>query len=236
MPKYKAILFDMDGTLVPMDMKKFISGYFHALCKKLAPYKVEPDRIVDAVWKGVASMVKSDGSRTNAENFWDTFYTCIPEVDNSVEASCLDFYSNEFNDIKSLTLPNPHAREIVELARSKAEYVVLATNPQFPMVGQLTRLSWVDLKSDDFDLVTSYETDNFCKPNPLYFDSICKRLNVKPSECLMVGNDEDEDMYAASSIGMDCFLVTDTMIPSKEHPWNGACGSMEELINMLREL
>ena len=36
--KYKAILYDMDGTLVPMDMKEFTDGYFKLLAKRLAPY------------------------------------------------------------------------------------------------------------------------------------------------------------------------------------------------------
>ena len=89
---------------------------------------------------------------------------------------------------------------------------------------------------DDFEFITSYETDSFCKPNPQYFVSICERLGVKPEECLMVGNDEREDMYAASSIGMNCFLVTDCIIPCEEHPWNGEKGTFEDLIRKLENL
>ena len=33
---YKAILFDMDGTLVPMDNDVFTKGYFKELAKKLS--------------------------------------------------------------------------------------------------------------------------------------------------------------------------------------------------------
>ena len=36
------ILFDLDGTLLPMDQEAFTTGYFKLLAKKLAPYGYEP--------------------------------------------------------------------------------------------------------------------------------------------------------------------------------------------------
>ena len=43
-------------------------------------------------------------------------------------------------------------------------------------------------------------------------------------------------MYAASSIGMNCFLVTDCLIAYDEHPWNGEKGTFEDLIKKLENL
>jgi FMN phosphatase YigB (HAD superfamily) len=34
----KAVLFDLDGTLLPMDMDKFIKTYFGGLAKRMAPF------------------------------------------------------------------------------------------------------------------------------------------------------------------------------------------------------
>ena len=135
-----------------------------------------------------------------------------------------------------MTKDNPLAKKAVQLAGEKGRKVVLSTNPLFPMDGQRTRISWIGLTEDDFEFITSYETDSFCKPNPQYFVSICQRLGVKPEECFVVGNDEREDMYAASSIGMNCFLVTDCMIACEEHPWNGERGNFEDLIKKLENL
>ena len=86
--------------------------------------------------------------------------------------------------------------------------MVLATNPLFPMSGMITRLNWLDLYPDDFLLVTSYENSHFCKPNPGYYHHIMKTLGKNPEDCLMVGNDLEEDM-CAGEMGMDTFLVTD---------------------------
>lgn len=237
MSKYKAILFDMDGTLLPMDMKTFTEGYFKFLCKKLSPFGIAPEKLVTAIWEGVAAMVKNDGTVNNEEVFWKRFEEVTGiKADKEITDTCLDFYGNEFHQAKQFTEENPLAVEAVKAAREAAPIVALATNPLFPMVGQKTRMSWIGLKAEDFDLVTSYESDCFCKPNPSYFISVCERLGVKPEECLIIGNDEGEDMYAATLAGIkDCYLVTDTMIPNPKHPWDGAKGTFAEMVDMLKE-
>ena len=44
--KIKAIFFDLDGTLLPMDQDVFIKAYFGALAKKLAPRGYAPDALI----------------------------------------------------------------------------------------------------------------------------------------------------------------------------------------------
>ena len=44
------VLFDLDGTLLPMDQEAFTTGYFKLLAKKLAPHGYEPKSLVDAIW------------------------------------------------------------------------------------------------------------------------------------------------------------------------------------------
>ncbi len=234
--RYKAILFDMDGTLLPMDTKEFSRQYFKSLYKKLAKHGLVAEDFAGNVWAAVAAMVKNDGTRSNEEAFWERFEQLTGVSFETAGADCLEFYGNEFDAAIEFTGPNPYAKEAVELAHSKADIVALASNPLFPMVGQITRMNWVGLKPSDFDLVTCYEDDVYCKPNPKYFESVCERLGVKPEECLMIGNDEGEDMHAASSIGMDCYLITDCMEIDEAHPWNGPKGSFSEMLEMLKAL
>lgn len=238
MKKYKAILFDMDGTLLPMDNDAFTKGYFKYLCGKLASYGIPADKLVASVWDGTKTMIRNDGKQKNEEVFWKRFYeiTGLSE-DTGIREDCDSFYTNEFNLAKNLTGENLLAIEAVKAARQVAPIVALATNPLFPMAGQKTRMGWIGLNEKDFDLVTSYETDSYCKPNPSYFTSVCERLGVNPAECLMIGNDEEEDMFAAVKAGItDCYLVTDTMIPSKNRAWEGPKGSFAEMVEMLKQL
>lgn len=229
----KAILFDLDGTLLPMDQEEFIKAYFTELAKVACNDKLDPKTLSTMIWASTKAMVENDGSRKNMDAFWESFETTLGEDCARVRTACDGFYTKEFHKVKAITKENKLARKAVELAAGKDRKVVLATNPLFPMDGQRTRISWIGLTEKDFEFITSYESDSYCKPNPQYFVSICERLGVKPEECLMVGNDEREDMYAASSIGMNCFLVTDCMIEYKEHRWNGEKGSFEDLIHKL---
>ena len=67
------VLFDLDGTLLPMDQDEFVRDYFHRLVEKVAPLGYEPKALIDTVWAGTAAMVKNDGARTNEEAFWRVF-------------------------------------------------------------------------------------------------------------------------------------------------------------------
>lgn len=236
--KYKAILFDMDGTLLPMDTDKFVRAYFSELTRIMLPFGFSKEELKVKLFTGVEAMVKNDGHQTNMDAFWEILANGHADMNiDAVVATTDAFYTTDFHKVKDLTTQeNPLAVKAVALAHEKAEQVILSTNPLFPMVAQESRLSWVDLTLEDFDLVTAYEDNSYCKPNPQYFVAICKRMGLKPEECLMIGNDELEDMHTASSLGMDCYLVTDWMIPREGYTWNGKKGSFEELIQFLEEL
>ena len=232
----KAILFDLDGTLLPMDMQEFTAGYFGDLADFLGDRVTDRRQFVKAIWAGTKAMMANDGSARNEEVFWRTFSAQSGIEESLIRGDCDAFYGGEFRRAVRFTQPNPQAAEAVAEARKKAERVVLATNPLFPMAGQRTRLAWLGLAPEDFDLVTSYETDRFCKPNPAYFTSVCGRIGADPAGCLMIGNDDEEDGYAGRAAGLDVWLVTDCRIPSERRPWNGPSGSFDELLAMLRAL
>ena len=232
----QAIFFDMDGTLLPMDIEGFMKVYFKGLCGALCPMGIAPEKLVEVIWAGTKAMVKNDGSMTNEERFWQVFEQMTGlDAQRFIPASN-EFYKSGFALAKAATGENPLAVEAVRLAHEKAAKVVLATNPLFPMNGQVTRMGFVGLKPEDFDQATSYENSRFCKPNPEYYLQLCRELSLDPAQCLMIGNDEREDMYAASLAGMQGFLMTDGLIPCVEHPWDGPRGTFAELLAYLKAL
>lgn len=236
MKKYQAILFDLDGTLLPMDTSVFAKAYFGALSAELADFGVPAAALVKAIWGGTEAMMKNDGARLNVDVFWDVFTALTGLERAAVEPRCDAFYSTGFHAARAATAPNPLAVEAVRTARQKVEKVILATNPLFPMQGQETRIGWLGLKPEDFDLITAYSTDRFCKPNPAYFTDVCARIGVKPEDSLMIGNDEREDMAAATAVGMDAYLVTDCLLPAPDAPWHGPQGSFSDMLEMLKKL
>ena len=69
----KTVLFDMDGTLLPMDTEKFVKLYFKTLAARIAPFGYEPNKLIDGVWKSTGAMIKNDGQTTNDKVFWKVF-------------------------------------------------------------------------------------------------------------------------------------------------------------------
>ena len=67
--KTKVILFDLDGTLLPMDQNVFVKAYFGGIAKRLAPRGYEPNALIDGIWKGTGAMIKNDGKRLMRKSF-----------------------------------------------------------------------------------------------------------------------------------------------------------------------
>ncbi len=180
-------------------------------------------------------MVKNDGSRTNREAFWHYLSPLIPVEQEVAEKIAEDFYSGPFNEVIASTKPTPLADQVVKTAKEKGIKVYLATNPVFPRCATMNRIRWAGLDAADFEIITTYEDNCYCKPSLAYFQSILDRFGLLPQECLMVGNDVEEDL-AIRKLGVKTFLVTDTMENKKGLPIESEyMGSMEELVAFVKE-
>lgn len=232
----KAVLFDLDGTLLPMDEDLFTKAYFKLLAKKLCPLGIEPQALVDAIWDGTKSMVLNDGSDTNEHVFWNRFTEVTGLRWEPFDELTVGFYRNEFHGAKDFVGENPKAKDVLKLVRDKGMKAIIATNPIFPKAGQLSRLEWLGIDESEFDYITPYEELCYAKPNPKYYEAILEKMGLEAKDCLMVGNDEREDMYAAGSVGMDTFLITDCVKKSEEYPYTGKKGSFDDLIEYINTL
>lgn len=207
----KTVLFDLDGTLLPMDQDVFVEKYFGLLALKLAPYGYESKALIKAIWTGTGAMVKNNGDASNETVFWKTF-SAIYGKDATVDLPVFEeYYKNEFQQVQGVCGYTPDAAKVVELVKSKGMQVVLATNPIFPAIATQSRMRWAGLNAEDFVLYTTYENARHSKPNPEYYRDILQQIGARPEECLMVGNDVTEDMVA-QTLGMQVFLLTDCLI------------------------
>jgi len=210
------ILFDLDGTLVPMDQDVFIKDYFRRISAKLAALGYDPRQMVDMIWRGTEIMIRNDGKISNEQAFWNFAVQAQGEKILADKRHFDEFYETEFDKVKSVCGFNPAAAETVRSLKKSGFRVALATNPIFPQRATFWRIGWAGLAPEDFEWITTYENINFCKPNPEYYREIARRLGVMPEECLMVGNDVGDDMVA-QDIGMKVFLLTDCLINKTQH-------------------
>ncbi len=232
----KHILFDLDGTLLPMDQDVFVKTYFGLLARKMALRGYAPEKFIESVWASVRAMVKNNGDRTNEKVFWETMTAVYGEKILSEEGYLEEFYKTDFQSVKSVCGVNPEARETVKKIKESGICVSLATNPIFPAIATLSRISWAGLDKNDFELITTYENSIGGKPNLRYYEELLLKLGVKPEEVLMVGNDVSEDMVA-EKLGLRVFLLTDCLINKENtdissYP-NGSFFELSEYIKSL---
>jgi len=236
MKKITTVLFDLDGTLLPMDQDAFVGAYFSRLAAKMTERGYDKDKLGRAIWAGTGAMIQNDGECTNEEAFWRTFCAILGEDVRSEEDYLLEFYRNEFQGVREVCGYAPEAALIVRDLKARGLRVVLATNPLFPAVATESRIRWAGLEPSNFELYTTYENSRYCKPNLAYYEDILESLGVSGEECVMVGNDVEEDMIA-ERLGMKTFLLTDCLINKKDEDiskW--AQGSFEELREFLMNL
>ncbi len=215
----KHILFDLDGTLLPMVQDEFVKFYMPLLARSYmnAGVSIDPKKFIGVVWAGYEAMVKNDGSRTNREAFWSYMEPELPISPGKSEDIALEFYENEFNQAICTTNPTPVSDRIVKRAKERGFETYLATNPVFPQCATRNRIRWAGLDADDFKVITTYETCMYCKPNLEYYRGILDKFGLDPAECLMVGNDVEEDL-SVRALGVKTYLVTGTMENRKNLP------------------
>ena len=226
------VLFDLDGTLLPMDQELFLKAYLGGLCKKLAPLGYDPKAVTDGIWKGTGAMVGNDGAQTNEAVFWQVFCSLLGEDTRKDEPVFEDFYRNEFQKVAEVCGKNPAAKELIEGLKAKGLRLVLATNPLFPAIATHSRVRWAGLEPEDFAYITTYENSSRCKPNPDYYREILDKLGLQTEECVMVGNDAQED-GAAAALGLPVFLLTDCLIDRSGEVEKFPHGGVKQLLEWL---
>lgn len=207
----KTILFDLDGTLLPMDQDAFVHTYFRELAAQMVPLGFEKQLFIKAMWAGIQAMMKNDGFRLNEKAFWDTFSAACGKDITAHMDTFEQFYRNDFEKARVHCNCNPAVPQLIHELKAAGHRVVLATSPVYPQIATNARIRWAGLEPSDFELVTTYENCGFCKPNPAYYSDLAQRLQVKAADCVMVGNDVEDDLPSAT-VGMQVFLLTDHLI------------------------
>ncbi len=203
----KAILFDLDNTLILFDEARFYQEYFRrieTLFADLMPADIFRKRLISATH----ALLQNNGEMINAEYFMNALVEQSADRRDRLWNRFLHFYETEYDEIKvNVTLPDDLHETFDKIVQTGLK-LVLATNPIFPFNVQMKRLAWAGLDHFHFDLVTHIENMSFCKPRMEYYLEICRKIDEPPQACLMVGNDPINDMIAARA-GLKTYLTDD---------------------------
>jgi FMN phosphatase YigB (HAD superfamily) len=205
------ILFDLDDTLLGNEMNNFIPAYVQALANRMSVVS-DPAVLIKILLSATRQMIENlHPGKTLEEKFDEAFYPNLnlarPEVQGIIDS----FYTEDFPKLRGLTQFRPEAVRVVEEIIHRGDQAAIATNPLFPRTAIEQRLGWAGLPPGQvpFAMVPSNETFHFAKPNPAYYAEYLAQLGWPKTPVIMVGNDIESDIKAASQIGIPVFWITD---------------------------
>ena len=208
---YRAVFFDLDGTLLPMDVNAFMKTYFHALGAYVARFGVVPDAFMAGMKTGIMNMVQHDDGTPNDQAFWAGFFAHVDETACDWPVEIARFYEDEFGAIGADVQPNPAAARAINALAAKGYPLVLATMPMFPRRAVEWRLTWAGVDPNAFSRITTFENSTSVKPKPAYYAENLAAAGLAGADVLMVGNNTKEDL-AACALGAAGYLVTDFLL------------------------
>ena len=172
MPKrsYKAVFFDLDGTLLPIDMDAFLKNYFNDIAAFVQARGHDPKQFIDALSAGVKSMLTKRGG-LNSERFWETFTSHMGGGSSAEYEKLMDeYYATYFDGLSAMaTNVDPNAAYVVKTLKEKGYPLYLTTMPLFPRIAVEKRLSWANVPASAFDRITTYDNSTSTKPHTAYF-------------------------------------------------------------------
>ncbi len=213
--KVRAVLFDLDGTLLGVDMQEFIPEYLDGLATRLTDL-AHRRQVVRVMRAAVVDMLTRVDGQTTLEQRMLAYLADHLALPGERYQAALDAFCRESLDgLEPLIQGHPLAQQLLTACQARGWQIVLATNPIFPRRVIDARIAWAGLDADRFTFVTDYETSRHCKPHREYFHEVLGRLDLPPEACLMVGNDTQHDM-AAGLAGLSTCLLTPWLIDHRD--------------------
>ncbi len=194
------LFVDLDGTLLGMDIDRFLPIYFERLGTYIGEAVRLPDfyqRFMGAVQAMIATRTEP---KTNEEAFYAAFREGLSEdLSQRYDDAFTAFYQDVFPRLREHTRPIPGARRFVAAARARGYRLTLATSPVFPLRAIVERLRWAGLAAEDFEHITCFENCHYAKPDVRYYREVLATAECSPHEAMMIGNDRRDDGAAAQA-------------------------------------
>lgn len=204
-PSAKAVLFDLDGTLLDTLQDLATSGNEVLAGRGLPPHPLDAYRIF--IGNGMVNLAR------------DVFPAEMrPETEEQI-ATVLDEYRAAYSrNWKNTTVPFPGIAEVLDRLVADRIPIGVVSNKAHDFTLQCVDAFLSDWK---WDVLIGAREGHPRKPDPAGALEAAAVLGVAPEDCLFVG-DSDVDMMTARNAGMRAIGVSWGFRPVEELNWAGA--------------
>lgn len=186
---FKAVLFDLDGTLLNRDksIELFINQQYERLFELLSHISKE---------QYISRFIELDN---NGYIWKDEVYQQLIDEFNISSVTCEVLLQDYLKEFKNHCVGFPHIHEMLEELKNNKIALGMITNG----FGQFQMENIKALNIDQyFDVILVSEWEGMKKPNPQIFINALEKLNVEPSESVFIGDHPENDVKAAQNVGM----------------------------------
>jgi len=188
---FKAVIFDLDNTLIDFMKFKEVSCSNAVDAMIDAGLKIPKKKALEVIYKLYDRYTMEDPL---------IFQHFLKKVTGRVDYKELAYAINAYRMARTAVLtPFPGTKRT--LIRLKEKGMKLAIVSDAPKIKAWLRLTAMRI-DDFFDVVVAKEDTGRLKPSRLPFRAALKKLNLKPEECLMVGDMPDKDIRGARQLGI----------------------------------
>ena len=230
--KYKAVIFDLFGTLVDI---YYHEDYFSVQREIISILKAPPDDFAK-LWHDTADQRVTGVFRTLEENL---AYICR-ELNLPTTKSRINLAKRVRFDYVALALtPRPGTIEVLSRLKSDGYKIGLVSNcsAEPPVIWPYTSFA------PFFDTTIFSSTAGIQKPDPRIYRMATDQLKVKPESCLYIGDGDSHELTGAAGVGMHPVLIRttheDTFHPLRTNPeiesWRGpVITSLKEVLDLVQ--
>lgn len=221
---YENYVFDLYGTLVDIHTKEWDSevweklalfyGYYGAL---YTPGELEES--YQAIIKGRESVKKSE-----LEAQPQYAHEAFPEIQiekvfgelfekKGVQADeALSIHAGQFFRVLSTEYVRLYegVPEMLQAIHAKGKNVYLLSNAQRIFTEYEMKLLDISKYFDGILISSEYGTR---KPDIRFYEILLSKYDLKPEDCIMIGNDVANDIHGAKAVGMDTYYIHSNISP-----------------------
>lgn len=198
----KALIFDFDNTLEDFlkakhEAEKKIGYHLHKKHKILPLFFVDKFDDIDLLISHIGA--KSKRPKLYDRRYWFKMFFCLAgmEVSKKEIDKLVKMYWDIINEKAKLL---PHVKSTLNYLKKKYKIVIMSDSDGSRRI-KVDRIKNVGLYNKT-DLIVLGDDVKVNKPDKKYYSYILKRLNVKPSECVMVGDKPEVDLKLAKKLGL----------------------------------
>lgn len=201
----QAILFDLEGTLINVNMADFMRNYLGILAPRFANL-LSPDKFSKQLLRCLeASQSNPKPEQTNIQTFYDDFSKATGQSILTLRPIFQEFYESDFPALRCLVQAIPQGDKVVEYAIQQGFLTAVASNPVLPLIAMQEHVRWAGLTPEHFKIIPALDNFHHFKPQLGFFRELAEGLGVEPENCLLVSGQAQDIIYR--ELGMKMFFV-----------------------------